>query len=618
MMANVFGLFAAANLAVLFGHILAGLSFYFVSNKLSIRRSWSIVGALAFGNSAFIFSRGLEHVVVAFYWHLPLCYLACTQLLERPESLPMRNRQRIYFFCLVGVITGLQNPYYTFMFIQFLALILLFHLAQKSLRRAFESAATIAVTLIAFAITQLDTFAFHLGLGPNPAVANRNLVDLQLYSLQLPDLFLPAFHRFGPLSRFARDQFFGEHLLIQGEPAFRGSSYLGLLSLLGLLGLAAYSIFCAIRSRRNLAKCELIGVLWTLAFSISGGINLLFGVAGLRVFRATNRLSIVVLMLGLFFLIRMMPTKIPKWATLALMSLLVGIHFLDVLPDRAALVESQAKSAKMIESDRRFTEQLESAIPHGMIFQLPVVDFPEVGATNLMQDYEQFRPFLFSKSLSYSYGGVKGRPANGWQRQVARLPAPAMLQALEGYGFAALMINRRGTNDSQSLEQQLQSDGYAITSESILGDLVSYKLRPAKTPIPPLPTPSFSAGWSVDEGALRWAEQKRALIDLWSAPELESQIELNAELGSLLESDIEVRLNDATIAQCHVRPGTNCFIKTGRLALKPNFNRFTFLSSAPPMKPPNGDPRFLSFNISKVRWTIGSLNRSAPEPRIKE
>ena len=76
-----------------------------------------------------------------------------------------------------------------------------------------------------------------------------------------------------------------------------------------------------------------------------------------------------------------------------------------------------------------------------------------------MQDYEHFRPFLWTRTLRFSYGTDKGREREGWQRHVwERLMPKEMVAYLEGHGFDAIMINRRGFADNaRSLESGLQS-----------------------------------------------------------------------------------------------------------------------------------------------------------------
>ena len=82
-----------------------------------------------------------------------------------------------------------------------------------------------------------------------------------------------------------------------------------------------------------------------------------------------------------------------------------------------------------------------------MLFQLPVVDFPEGQRVRGATDYEHLRPYLHSTQLRFSYGSDKGRPREAWQRRVEALEPEAMADALERMGFAGLLVNRKAYED---------------------------------------------------------------------------------------------------------------------------------------------------------------------------
>jgi phosphoglycerol transferase len=120
-----------------------------------------------------------------------------------------------------------------------------------------------------------------------------------------------------------------------------------------------------------------------------------------------------------------------------------------------------------------------------MVFQLPVMAFPESPRIHNMRDYEHLRLFLHTTSLRYSYGQVKGRTDANWQRDVAALPRPDMVAALERYGFAALLINRNAYEDrAGELAGDLAAVGLPVLVD--LGDFVVFRLTPPDAPeLPP-------------------------------------------------------------------------------------------------------------------------------------
>ena len=54
--------------------------------------------------------------------------------------------------------------------------------------------------------------------------------------------------------------------------------------------------------------------------------------------------------------------------------------------------------------------------PGAMVFQLPVMAFPEVAPAHNLGDYEHFRPYLATRALRFSYGMLKGRSRHRWVR----------------------------------------------------------------------------------------------------------------------------------------------------------------------------------------------------------
>src|SRR5262249_34041228 len=104
-----------------------------------------------------------------------------------------------------------------------------------------------------------------------------------------------------------------------------------------------------------------------------------------------------------------------------------------------------------------------------MVFQLPYMPFPECGPGHNLKDYELLRPYLHSTRLRWSHGAIKGRETDEWQKMVAALPAPDMLERLIASGFSGLYIDRRGYADrGAALEAALTRllDAEPLTSAS--------------------------------------------------------------------------------------------------------------------------------------------------------
>jgi phosphoglycerol transferase len=83
-----------------------------------------------------------------------------------------------------------------------------------------------------------------------------------------------------------------------------------------------------------------------------------------------------------------------------------------------------------------------------MIFQLPVVTFPENPRVQRLNDYELVKGYLHSTRLRWSYGAIKGRENDAWQRWVTAKPAPDFVETLALAGFAGVYVDRHGYADN--------------------------------------------------------------------------------------------------------------------------------------------------------------------------
>jgi phosphoglycerol transferase len=104
--------------------------------------------------------------------------------------------------------------------------------------------------------------------------------------------------------------------------------------------------------------------------------------------------------------------------------------------------------------------------PDALVFQLPVVPFPENPPVVNMSDYEHLRGYLHSESLQWSYGGVKGRADSEWQLSLPK-DAKSLVAKLKEQGFDAVWIDRRGYEDrGESLLNTLTNSGQALSVAS--------------------------------------------------------------------------------------------------------------------------------------------------------
>jgi len=513
VLGRLFGLFAGFNVGTLIAHLSAVAAFYVVARWERCARHWAFVAALAYGLAPFIFAQSPFHITTEYVWHIPL-FLPIWRWIATPEGIVPGSR-RFWFAVAVGFITGLQSPYWTNILCQLTLLGGVFMYWRHRSWPALKSAlAVIAAAALAFAIMNLDTWTYRLANGPNPNAVVREYKWLEIYGLKPVDLVIPPVtHRWKPFADFA--------VAHRGDPA-RGippatplqdeGSYLGIVGLLALGWLVWASLSVAVKGRANDVPLPAWQVLWILLCFTTGGLNAILGAFGFTLFRTGQRYSVVILAIVLLFAARRLTAwqeategqrsdAMPRIGPLIAAAILCAVLLIDQVP-RTPTAEQASAIASQVAGDRQFVAAMEQALPEGaMVFQLPVMDFPE--SPGALPSYDHLRPYLHGSSLKYSFGSVKGRPQVEWQKAVQQklfegaVPdqqaqkirfnianVNAAVDELQKRGFAAVYVNRNGFPDrGKGLFDALAELGFkAQPIDSPLGDLACLPLGKPATP----------------------------------------------------------------------------------------------------------------------------------------
>ena len=474
-LARTVGLFPAANLLVLLAAVLAALSFQAVSRRLGARPEWAFAGACAFALSPFFFHRSLSHLTLSFYWPIPLAVLVVAWAFEEHGIRP--GSRRFWAATAIAVVAGLHNIYFAALLAQFLGLSFLVQgLVRRAPRAALSSLALLVVLLGTVLADNANLLVQATREGAPADALLRPYGNPERYALKPIELLLPLGEA-GIVPWRAAGKVYLRGALYRGE---LGSAYLGLAIATARAGLGR---------RKGPVPGAALALAWIFAYAVVGGLNGLLGLAGFVWLRATSRTSIwilaVVLLWGTTAISRAAWTRRRRASVLA--AAVLGVLTLaDQLPPRTPLEAIRERGA-VLASDAVFTRSLENALPAGaMLFQLPVVDFPEGQRVRGTSDYEHLRPYLHSKQLRFSYGSDEGRPREAWQRRVETLEAEPMADALERMGFAGLLVIRKAYEDgAQDLHDRLAATGRDEAFESPARDFVFVRLRPAPSPMPP-------------------------------------------------------------------------------------------------------------------------------------
>jgi phosphoglycerol transferase len=452
---------AALNLFYLLTFPAAGLAAYLVLRRLGAEQGPSLVCSVLYGLAPFHFIRGETHLWLSAYYAVPIgAYLALAVL--GGDDLLGRRRGLLITGALAAVVALASGSFYYSAFtVVLVAAASLLRFVGTRERRALLAGGFVVGVLVAVSLVQLaPTIAYRAANGRNEQVAKRFSHESEVYSLKLTQLVFPLDeHRIDAIGRIKRK--YSEHF----PPGDARAATLGVVASAGLFWLFGVA-FAALAGRRPRGRHAHLAALALTAFLFAtvGGLGTLVSAVWSQT-RAWNRLSIFIaffalaaVALGLGALRRRLGT--PAFAAVLAAVLAVGLY--DQTSD--AFVPAYGPVEAQWEHDRAFVRSLEDRLPErAMVVQLPYETFPEPPAAR-QAIYEPVKPYLHSSDLRWSYGAMRGRPAD-WLDALAGRPASEVIAEARERGFAGLLVDRLGYAD----------DGAAVEAE--LGVLGAEPLR---------------------------------------------------------------------------------------------------------------------------------------------
>ena len=475
------GLFPAVNFTVLFAHLLAAVMFYLVCRTLKCDWHWAFIGALVFAFSEYPFARSVHHLQVLYYFNVPLCLLVVWWL-SSAEGLRI-GEKRYWFAIAVAAVTGALHPYYTNMFVQLALIACAVKWLRGDRKTVLAGLSILAVSGAVFLLMCGNVFYYKFVYGPNPTALTRAFHWLEFSALKPLEMVMPSpDHRLPLFANFATNYF--KSVFVPGEVP--PSSYLGLAGIAALGWLVYVSLKRMLMKPPQLPPLEAWQVLWIVLYSVVGGFNCFAGAAGIQLFRSSNRYSIFILAIVLIYAVRQLSLLKLRGAGAFLLPAGIAIFALWDQTPRPPTMEQIRTLGSVVDADRQFVREMEERLPkNAMIFQLPIMNFPEEPIPGVAA-YDHLRLYLHSKNMRFSFGDSKGRPESSWQQDLAKMEFGSAVDAMEYYGFSAIYINRNGFADKgESILQFLAKTGRNEFITNALGDRVCVILNPSSHPIKP-------------------------------------------------------------------------------------------------------------------------------------
>jgi phosphoglycerol transferase len=471
---GLFGLGSAAalNLFYVLTFPAAGMTAYLVLRRLGAERGPALVCAVLYALAPYHFIRGETHVWLAAYYAVPVgAYLALAVI--GGDDL-IGGRRRLFLTgalaALVAVASG--SFYYSAFTVVLVVVAALLRLVATRESRSLLPAGFVVSVLIAVSLVQLTpTIAYQAVNGRNE-VAKRFSHESEVYSLKLSQLVFPLDdYRIDAIGRVKRR--YSAHF----PPGDARAATLGIVATAGLAWLFAVA-FAALVGRRPRGRHANLAALTLAAFLFAtvGG----FGTLAASVWsqtRAWNRLSIFIAFFALTAValgLGALGRRLGRMASVAVLAAVLVVGVFDQTSN--AFIPAYDAVEAQWKQDATFVDSLENRLPEkAMVMQLPYETFPEPPAGR-QAIYEPVKPYLHSHDLRWSYGAMRGRPAD-WLAAFADRPVTEVVRAARERGFAGLLMDRLGyPDDGAALEAELRAALGAQPTRSANGRFLFWPL----------------------------------------------------------------------------------------------------------------------------------------------
>lgn len=639
-MIKLIGLFThdygvALNLFYLLTFPLVTICALFALRQLGISPGPAVFASVLYSLLPYHFVRGQHHLFLAAYFLVPLAVMVvlwmATGRLSLVDDVTGKFRlgwrdPKLIASLVISLMISAGGTYYAY-FTCFFLLIAggMAALQRRQAKHLVLPAALIAVILGGLIINMLPSMLY-LRQNGETSIVRRHAIDAETYSLRISQLLLPGSgHR---LFWFAKlKAAFNQRLFINEND----DATLGLIGVLGFLALWGWLLLRKPDVRHfdqdgsggllsHLSVLNLAAVL----LGTFGGVGALVALVITTKIRAYNRISIFIAFFSLLtvaWLLDQLARRYVKTGArqIAFACGLVAVLVLGALDQTAErFIPDYPKIKAEFDSDAKFMHQLQATMPGGaMIFQLPFVPFPETPKVGRMFDYDHTRGYLHTHGLRWSYGAMKGRAGEAWQKLLTSKPTNEMVEGIALSGFRGIYLNRNGYNDAK-IEGEIESllGKPQLTSDD--GKLVFFDLRSFEDQL---------RGKYGDQFEAKREEALHPLLLVWAegCSELEGPADNNfrwcSSIGDLeitngAAQPRQVRLetafsteNDANLwisgdlLSDQLKTGQKPLPFTKTFTIPPGKHAIHFRSDARRVLAP-GDFRYLVFKMSDFKLTV--------------
>lgn len=486
--------FIALNLYYVLLPAFIGTTAFFALRSLNTPDWINMGGAVTYAFLPFYYMRALSHFALTTYQFVPLAFLLCVWGYKRKIFISFRkteltkNYRNWMAVCFCILIANNGNGYWqAFSCFFLLATGLLALYDTGKWKSAVSCFIPLALITLFFAVALYPSVRYQVERGRNPEAVKRLIFESDIYGLKITQMLLP--YEIPGNNRLETN--FKHYLKEAPLTNENQTAYLGVVGSFGFVLLLSRLLLK--RKELKQTNSDMLLDLFArlnicaLLLAIIGGFGTVFSVftAPGILLRGYNRISVYIAFLSIATVCLCAQKLIENKDGQKLRLCQTGLFFLllthfvclyswfHFCPNYSAL-------RTKYQSDKQFVAGIEDILPEAaMVYQLPYHKFPEAGPVNLLLDYQLFTGVLHSKSLKWSYGGMKGREGDAWHSWVNSLQFSKRVKILSLVGFQGIYIDRRAYKQQElkELEKELSDCLKVIPIVSKDKNLAFYSMK---------------------------------------------------------------------------------------------------------------------------------------------
>jgi phosphoglycerol transferase len=487
----------------------------------------------------------------------------------------MRLLNRKSIMCIVICVlissTFIYYPFFTCFFLLIAGIT--GYISQRNRYPLLNSLILISIIILGLLVNASPSLIYEHENGKNPEVAIRGPAESEIYGLKIAQLLVPISGHRIPLLAKLSGYYSGTAPLVNEN----ATASLGIIGSIGFLLLIAWAFYRAsnglkLKAGDNLSHINELSILnlSSVLLATIGGFGTIFAYLIYPQIRGYNRICIFIAFFSLFAIVLSFEEFSRRYVksknSRILFNLFLGLILLvGVFDQTSALFVPPYDSIKSeYLNDENFVDNIQTIMPeNAMIFQLPYMPFPEYAPVYKMENYFHFKAYLHSKDLRWSYGVMKGRTGDDWQRLVASMPVEDMVKTLSQAGFEGIYIDSYGFEDGGSKmlsnltrilkKEPMVSDNRRLYFFDMTGYNKIIKANPNEKYMIPI---AIKSGWYGIEDwsgtSTRWMEADASIV-VFSPENGTSNLSLNVQ-SFYRSRTLEIFSGDTLVAQVAVPP----------------------------------------------------------------